>query len=538
MILLTHLTGRQAGTQARFTQPLVRLGRAPNCDVRFDDEEGREVSGHHAEIVRDEGGWVLLDTASTNGTWVGGERIGKRRLASGEVVHLGGDGGVELRVELLPDEERPPVAGRTPAPTVARQPGTPAPSAAGADGTEAEATAAPAPARKVPGVRPLKRGAGRSPAGKEARAGAADEDEREILAHAADVARHKVEVERAKAGGKSSGQTIAIMAAAMADVQQATKVKAGRRWKKVVAAVAGAGLVAAAVMGVVIYEQRREIQRLVALKTSLDKEIAAVQEAMEREGDAARLEELEGRLTQLTGNAQSTLGALARQDRAAARQLEEGGDDLDRAIRRILVKFDARTYAVPPVFRDAVQREIAALERSGNLRAVWARRNRWWPVIQREFSALGLPEEMAYVAWVETQFDPSLTSSAGARGMWQMMAPTARSLGLRVDDQVDERLDVPRQTRAAARHLANLLAEFGADSFMLAMASYNRGAHGVRRVLHDIAREKDGFRREKRDFWHLYRLKRLPQETRDYVPRVLAAAVVGSEPQRHGLAGP
>jgi membrane-bound lytic murein transglycosylase D len=124
--------------------------------------------------------------------------------------------------------------------------------------------------------------------------------------------------------------------------------------------------------------------------------------------------------------------------------------------------------------------------------------------------------------------------------MWQMMPGTARELGLRVDEKVDERLDVRKQTRAAARKLANLLAEFGADSFMLALASYNRGEAGVRRVLHQIAQEKGGFRKEKRDFWHLYRLKRLPTETMDYVPRVLAAAVVCNDPRAYGLepAGP
>jgi membrane-bound lytic murein transglycosylase D len=74
--------------------------------------------------------------------------------------------------------------------------------------------------------------------------------------------------------------------------------------------------------------------------------------------------------------------------------------------------------------------------------------------------------------------------------------------------------------------LANLLSEYGSDSFMLAMASYNRGEAGVRRVLHKIAQEPGGFRKEKRDFWHLYRLKKLPEETREYVPKVLAAAIV------------
>jgi len=70
---------------------------------------------------------------------------------------------------------------------------------------------------------------------------------------------------------------------------------------------------------------------------------------------------------------------------------------------------------------------------------------------------------------------------------------------------------------------------------MLAMASYNRGEAGVRRVLHQIAQEPGGFRKEKRDFWHLYRLKKLPEETLEYVPQILAAAIISNNPQKYGL---
>ena len=149
--------------------------------------------------------------------------------------------------------------------------------------------------------------------------------------------------------------------------------------------------------------------------------------------------------------------------------------------------------------------------------------------------ALGLPEEMAYIAWVESGFDPQARSPAGAVGLWQMMPTTALSLGLTVNDTLDERLDPERQTRAAAMYLARLLSEFGEDSFMLVLASYNRGENGVRRALRQVAQAPGGFRKDKRDFWHLYRLKLLPEETREYVPRVLAAAIVACSPQRYGL---
>jgi membrane-bound lytic murein transglycosylase D len=301
--------------------------------------------------------------------------------------------------------------------------------------------------------------------------------------------------------------------------------------------VGGLGILVAAGMGVVIWKQRQEIEALVSKKNALDREIAQVQRAMELETDESRLAELELRLARLTGNAQSTIGEVALQDRSRAEALRNEGDDLDLAIRRILAKFDAPTYAIPPLFRETLQHEVDVLARAGNLRFVYGRRNRYWPTITEAFSRLGLPEEMAYIAWAETQFDAEKTSPAGARGMWQMTASTARELGLRIDDEVDERLDVEKQTQAAARKLASLLSVFGSDSFMLAMASYNSGEAGVRRVLLAVAQEKDGFRKEKRDFWHLYRLRRLPSETMDYVPRVLAAAVVCGNPRKYGLEG-
>jgi membrane-bound lytic murein transglycosylase D len=247
------------------------------------------------------------------------------------------------------------------------------------------------------------------------------------------------------------------------------------------------------------------------------------------------LAELDKMLADLTGSAETTLAQLSQTDKKTGAEVAAGSDELDREIKRILAKFDAKTYAIPPIFRERLQYHIDQLRQSGRLQTVYNRKLKYWPAITKEFDALKLPEEMAYIAWAESNFDPEATSDAGARGMWQMTTTTAQSMGLRVDAQVDERLDVPRQTHAAARYLANLLSEFGEDSFMLAMASYNRGESGVRRVLHQVAQEPGGFKKEKRDFWHLYNTKKLPEETREYVPKVLAAAVVCNNPQQYGL---
>ena len=509
MIRITHLSGSQKGKTASCTKPTVRVGRASDCDVRFDVQRDPKVSNHHAEFLFEDGCWFVIDTASTNGTLVEGKRIAKHRLRQGEEIQIG-KGGPLVRVEF-----------------------DAADGMGGSMKTEAVA------------ITSVQRAADRAPAP----AGNSRFDTVQLkkissdLKHAADtatanlaeIAGRKVAEERARVGGVSSGKTMQIMASAFKQVQHGTRAKTARRWLKVVAAVGGLAALVVAVMGFVIAQQKRQIAEMVQQKERIDKEIDTVEQQMSEESDPERLAALEEKLNTLTGNAQSTLQALGKSDKKKAADLAEAGDELDRQIRDILGKFDAATYAVPPIFKERLKFHVDELVKSSNLKFVYSRKQRYWPMITREFGALGLPEEMAYVAWAETQFDPKARSAAGAAGMWQMMPTTAQNFGLRVDARVDERFDPDKETRAAARHLANLLAEYGSDSFMLAMASYNRGEAGVRRVLHQIAREPGGFRKEKRDFWHLYRTKKLPEETREYVPKVLAAAIVSRDAKKLGL---
>ena len=500
MIRIQHLSGSRQGQTSGSGKQVVRIGRAPDCDVRFDGAKDPKVSGHHAEFLCEDGQWFVVDTGSTNGTLVEGARITKQRLRQGEEIQIGA-GGPRVRVEFdaqdglggsMKTEETeavslkdlPKLRNATPAPTL---------------GSTAVLSAMSSDLRQ-----------------------SADTQ----TANVAALAAKKIAEERRKAGGVSSGQTLQIMVSSMKEVQQGTRTRTRKTWVKVVAAVAAASAVIVAVMGVVIVQQKRRIDALVKQKEGIDKEIAKVQKQMDEETDPVKLVELEEKLNALSGSAVQTIETLEKSDKEKAAEVANKGDELDQQIRDILRKFDAATYAVPPIFKEALKEQIEVLEKSSNLKYIYHRRQKYWPVIAREFGALGLPEEMAYIAWAETQFDPKAKSSAGAAGMWQMTPSTAQNFHLRVDKQVDERFDPDKETHAAAQYLANLLAEYGSDSFMLAMASYNRGESGVRRVLHQVAQEPGGFRKEKRDFWHLYRLKKLPEETRDYVPRVLAAAIV------------
>jgi membrane-bound lytic murein transglycosylase D len=158
----------------------------------------------------------------------------------------------------------------------------------------------------------------------------------------------------------------------------------------------------------------------------------------------------------------------------------------------------------------------------------YLRKRKYWPVINEIFAAHGLPVELGYIALVESGFSPRAQSHANAYGLWQFIPETGRRYGLA--DAADFS-DVRKSTAAAAEYLIDLLSIFGSPSFLLATASYNAGEGKIVSCLRKI---DDPF--EKRTFWEIRGC--LATETREYIPRILAAAVIGSNPARFGFALP
>jgi membrane-bound lytic murein transglycosylase D len=233
--------------------------------------------------------------------------------------------------------------------------------------------------------------------------------------------------------------------------------------------------------------------------------------------------------------AEFRIAADSAADEAGLEALDEAhpaDEDADDAATPVSWDIDVDTYTN----HDRVQYYLDFFQGRGRERmGVWlSRLPRYEGMIRARLQDQGLPGDLVYLALIESGFSNSATSRAKAVGMWQFMKRTAKGYGLRVDSWVDERRDPYRATEAAARHLKGLNARFG--SVYMAAAAYNAGAgkvsRGVRRLPDDD--EADSLNSDA-TFFRLYDTKFLRRETKDYVPKLIAAARIAKEPARYGF---
>lgn len=158
------------------------------------------------------------------------------------------------------------------------------------------------------------------------------------------------------------------------------------------------------------------------------------------------------------------------------------------------------------------------LERSG----------RYVPMISAKLEERGMPQDLIYLAMIESGFNPKAYSPAAASGLWQFIAETGKRYGLDVNQAVDERNDPEKATDAALTYLTELHERF--DSWYLAAAAYNTGENRVGRIMREETGSERGSEESYYQIW-----ERLPRETRDYVPLMIAAARIAKEPQKYGF---
>ena len=186
----------------------------------------------------------------------------------------------------------------------------------------------------------------------------------------------------------------------------------------------------------------------------------------------------------------------------------------------------AKLPGVALVVNPEVKREIAnfSQKRRRCIESAIRERGEHISTLSQIFHDEGVPPELINVALLESGFNPEAESPAGAKGMWQFMKSTARYYGLKIGLLVDQRKDLILSSLAAARHLKDLYTTY--DDWYLALAAYNAGPGGV-----DKAIRQGG----SRDFWTLARKGMFTQETTDFVPRFLAAAIIMKDLKQYGF---
>lgn len=180
-------------------------------------------------------------------------------------------------------------------------------------------------------------------------------------------------------------------------------------------------------------------------------------------------------------------------------------------------------YDIPIVLNDRVEWWIDyfSYRIHGSFERYLIRSGAWMPYLKAEMREAGLPEDMAYLALIESGFSTQAVSHAGAVGPWQFMPYTGREYGLRIDRWVDERRNYEKSTAAAIAYLKDLHALLG--SWYLAAAGYNGGQGRVGRSM---------MRDNTINFWELTGIH---DETKNYVPKLIAATLIAKEPERYGF---
>jgi membrane-bound lytic murein transglycosylase D len=194
---------------------------------------------------------------------------------------------------------------------------------------------------------------------------------------------------------------------------------------------------------------------------------------------------------------------------------------------KALAAIQAGTSQLPLTVNDAVASYINYFTSERGKRTLMAglrRAGRYRPMISRVLAEEGVPQELIHLAQAESGFVPRAVSHKAAVGMWQFIRATGSRYGLAANTIYDDRLDPEKATRAAARHLRDLYQQTG--DWYLAMAAYNCGPLCVERAV-----QRTGYA----DFWELHRRSALPKETRNYVPAILAMAIVSKNLSAYGI---
>jgi pSer/pThr/pTyr-binding forkhead associated (FHA) protein len=576
----------------------VVLGRQQGCEIVLNDPG---VSREHAELTRSGSTWWIADLDSRNGTFLNDTQIDRERLRPGDVARLGPDVTIELLddAEARPATHR--AAPRDDVDATHRdRPSTRGRAAVHGDDYDPESSVRPArePAgQEVPwwqhldwtlfpkaaGAGPVSLKSAVTTVGRDPSAGLSLADETVSRMHARiDRKGTGLQVTDLKSsnGTKVNGEPVLRAAlvdgdqVAFGDVEFTVEKRVGPAWGRI--GMLAGGIAAVAILIVVALRVSDVMREHEVLDTAarrvkaqaLDNTKSAIDASRDGDPDMARAHLLYAADLLLLSDlapAGATLAQPALLFREIARDLPADQREFDfkaaldpdaiassqarlaSLTNREYVEHQVRRYAVelgqdpqvPAGFIDQVWTHVDAFQRFKGSMQIMLRRSRvMQPRIRQILVTRHLPEAFCYVAWVESGLDPMQRSPVGAVGLWQLMPATAAQFGLRVnpsDLRHDERTQVERSTMAAADYIATLLRAQGPEYFMLVLASYNRGHNALERAKQKV---DDPMLPAQRKYWYLVEHALLPEETRNYVPKIFAVRVIAEAPERFGFETP
>jgi len=518
--------GVELGRRYALSDGALSIGRSSGNTITLHPSE-RSVSGHHAILYKTSSRIMIQDLQSTNGTYVNDEKVTERDLQTGDTIGLGARG---PRLKLVQSESELALVS---APGAEASPAIPK--------GDTRARTVEDDRRSMSRLGAL---TGRVTRAEESAMIEIPPTEHVPLASSMTMELERKIMERRAGAGdmhallKSGDRVAKIVGRGNVGETQAGLIlgayHASRKMRAQLYVILAAVVMAA--MALIIFfagrawQYKRLIDRGQALEKKLDLYDRMIAEAKagpnaDRERIASLVEELEKAGIELA----SVRGNLRETD---VRTLYE--DPVEERIAEILSRFGESNYHVPVEMVERVKHHIG--EYTGPLKPVIGRylkrRAIYSPMIRSVLAANNLPYELSYVAMLESGFNPNALSHAGARGMWQFMEATGRRYGLRIDSEVDERIVPEKATKAAAEYFKDLISIFGGkSSLMLAMAAYNAGEGRVQGALRKI---EDPLRN--RDFWYIYRMGYLAEETNEYIPRVFALMIISEHAAAYGFA--
>jgi membrane-bound lytic murein transglycosylase D len=206
-----------------------------------------------------------------------------------------------------------------------------------------------------------------------------------------------------------------------------------------------------------------------------------------------------------------------------------GEEDTPLTTEELLSLFDPKKISIPMSYEPLVVTWIDRFKGSHrDAYRNWIKKSGLYDAeIRRLLRTNNLPTDLMFLAMIESGFDPTAESAANAAGLWQFIPKTGKAYGLRIDGVIDERKDPLRATEAAIEHLKDLKLELG--YWHIAMAAYNAGTGLIQDSI---------IRHNTANYWYLCTQGALPQETQEYVPKILAAAILYNDPKLFGISLP